>query len=85
MIYCLEHLGPWCAAAAAYLDLLAPPTTAEEEAAAEEQAAMEAAGNVWQGAEDEDRKWLAWLRVHACMLSLLVLVCVVMPGCGTWA
>lgn len=55
MIYCLEHLGPWCAAAAAYLDLLAPPVTAEEEAAAAEAAALEEAGNVWQeGEEDEE-------------------------------
>lgn len=53
VIYCLEHLGPWCAAAAAYLDLLAPPTSAEEEQAAAEQAAVESSGNVWQG-EDED-------------------------------
>lgn len=29
--YCLEHLGPWCAAAAAYLDLLAPPAELEED------------------------------------------------------
>jgi hypothetical protein len=53
VIYCLGNLGPWCAAAAAYLDLLAPPTTAEEDAAAAEQAAVDA-GNVWQGGTEED-------------------------------
>jgi hypothetical protein len=29
VLYCLENLGPWCAAAAAYLDLLAPPSSQE--------------------------------------------------------
>jgi hypothetical protein len=31
VLYCLENLGPWCAAAAAYLDLLAPPASQEGE------------------------------------------------------
>jgi hypothetical protein len=30
VINCLQHLGPWCAAAAAYLDLLAPPADARD-------------------------------------------------------
>jgi hypothetical protein len=53
VMYCLTNLGPWCAAAAAYLDLLAPPTTSKEEAAAAQQVAVES-GNVWQGGEEED-------------------------------
>jgi hypothetical protein len=60
VIYCLEHLGPWCAAAAAYLDLLAPPATADEEAALAEQAAQEEeGGDMWQEGqeEDEDGEW----------------------------
>lgn len=31
VLYCLENLGPWCAAAAAYLDLLAPPAEEDRE------------------------------------------------------
>jgi len=31
VLYCLENLGPWCAAAAAYLDLLAAPADEDDD------------------------------------------------------
>lgn len=76
VIYCLEHLGPWCAAAAAYLDLLAPPSAAEEEAAAAEQAALEASGNVWTGEEEDSKEWLCHGAVLAWPLVVRLACCV---------
>lgn len=69
--YCLEKLGPWCAAAAAYLDLLAPPAEAEE--SDDEQHESE-------GGDELDRERSAarlpvMLPAHQCTHSLLDCVC----------
>lgn len=51
VLYCLENLGPWCAAAAAFLDLLAPPEEAEADGELMEEQLDDP---VWSDDEDDD-------------------------------